>query len=66
LNPLPVRFLPSQEVIEDISNRLGRAIELLRHGIEVTGVLDPITQDLLIGITAELEKHLWMLQAQQL
>ncbi|MEI8211445.1 MAG: DNA starvation/stationary phase protection protein [Planctomycetota bacterium] len=66
LNPLPVRFLPSQEVIEDISNRLARVIELLRHGIEITGALDPITQDLLIGTTAGLEKHLWMLQAQQL
>lgn len=66
LNALHVRFLPSQEVIEDMSNRLLRVIVLVRDGVHATGALDPVTQDLLIGVAAGLEKHLWMLQAQQL
>lgn len=66
LNPLRSNFLSCQEVVEDVSNRLLALIELLRRSIEETGELDPVTQDLLIGITSELEKHLWMLQAQQL
>lgn len=66
LNALHVRFLPSQEGIEDMSNRLLRVIVVVRDGIHATGELDPVTQDLLIGIAAGLEKHLWMLQAQQL
>jgi starvation-inducible DNA-binding protein len=66
LNALHVRFLPSQEVIEDMSNRLLRVIVLVRDGVHATGDLDPVTQDLLIGVAAGLEKHLWMLQAQQL
>lgn len=66
LNPLRSNFLSCQEVVDDISNRLLSITESLRRGIAETGELDPVTQDLLIGITAELEKHLWMLQAQQL
>jgi len=66
LNPLHKRFLPTQEVIEEISNRIHRVIELLRNAIDLTGELDPVTQDILIGISRPLEKHLWMLQSQQL
>jgi starvation-inducible DNA-binding protein len=66
MNAIPVHFFPTQEVIDDLSNRLLRVIEFLREGIDKAGSLDPVTQDLLIGVTADLEKHLWMLQAQQL
>lgn len=66
LNPLHKRFLPTQEVIEEISNRIYRVIEFLREAIEKTGDLDAVTQDMLIGICGPLEKHLWMLQSQQL
>jgi len=66
LNPLHKRFLPTQEVIEEISNRIHHVIEWLREAIDKTGELDPVTQDMLIGICGLLEKHLWMLQSQQL
>jgi starvation-inducible DNA-binding protein len=66
LNPLHKRFLPTQEVIEEICNRIHRVVEWLREAIEKTGDLDPVTQDMLIGICGPLEKHLWMLQSQQL
>ncbi|MCY2975848.1 MAG: DNA starvation/stationary phase protection protein [Planctomycetota bacterium] len=66
LNPLHKRFLPTQEVIEEIGNRIHRVIGWLREAINETGNLDPVTQDMLIGICGPLEKHLWMLQSQQL
>jgi starvation-inducible DNA-binding protein len=66
LNPLRVQFLATQEVIEAISSRLHTVINFLRQAIGETGDVDPITQDMLIGITAQLEKHLWLLQSQQL
>ena len=39
-------------------------IEDLRTAIDETDELDPVTQDLLIGITGELEKQHWMFQAE--
>jgi starvation-inducible DNA-binding protein len=66
LNPLRMQFLPSQEVIEALSARLDSVIQFLRVAIAATGELDPVSQDLLIGVAASLEKHLWMLQSQHL
>ena len=40
-------------------------IDALRSSIEKLGDLDPITEDLCIAISGSLEKHLWMLQAQE-
>ena len=40
-----------------------RAIEGLAEAIDVTGRADPVSQDLLIGVSAGLEKHRWMLEA---
>ncbi|NUP15854.1 MAG: DNA starvation/stationary phase protection protein, partial [Streptomyces sp.] len=36
----------------------------LRERIDATDKADPVTQDLLIGITAELEKQRWMFEAE--
>ena len=66
LNPLRAQFLPTQEVIEAISSRIHTVTSFLRQAIDDTGDVDPVTQDMLIGITGQLEKHLWMLQSQQL
>lgn len=66
LNPIRTQFLPTQEVIHEISGRLHTLIGFFRGAIEAVGEIDPVTEDLLIGITSELEKHLWMLQSQQL
>jgi starvation-inducible DNA-binding protein len=48
-----------------IADRLETAIQRLRAGIKATSDSDPISQDLLIGISGELEKHLWMVQSQE-
>lgn len=36
----------------------------MRERIAVTGEPDPVSQDLLITLTADLEKHAWMFQAE--
>lgn len=36
----------------------------VRERIEQTGPADAVTQDLLIGLTADLEKQSWMFQAE--
>lgn len=43
---------------------LEAAIGRLRERIEATDKADPVSQDLLITITAELEKQRWMFDAE--
>jgi starvation-inducible DNA-binding protein len=47
------------------SDRLSSTIEGLRASLEAVAPHDPISEDLLIGIVGKLEKHLWMLQSQE-
>ncbi|QDT05949.1 Fine tangled pili major subunit [Rubripirellula lacrimiformis] len=58
-------FQTVDSTITSVSDALATTIAGLRSGIEVVGDLDPISEDLLIGISSSLEKHLWMLQAQE-
>ncbi|WP_259465852.1 Dps family protein [Rhodococcus opacus] len=53
------------EVVETIAANLAAVIARLRASIESTEKADPVTQDLLIGITARLEQLHWMWQAQR-
>ncbi|MFJ8106689.1 Dps family protein [Streptomyces sp. NPDC096132] len=43
---------------------LGAAITRMRDRVAATGEADPVSQDIFIGITADLEKHHWMFQAE--
>ncbi|MFJ4622969.1 Dps family protein [Streptomyces sp. NPDC088812] len=43
---------------------LGAVITRMRDRVAATEDPDPVSQDLLIGITADLEKHHWMFQAE--
>ncbi|MDQ0381594.1 Dps family protein [Amycolatopsis thermophila] len=61
---LPAGPLAGTAAVEAVTGVLAAAITGLRAGIEVTGEPDPVSQDLLIGITADLEKQHWMFQAQ--
>jgi starvation-inducible DNA-binding protein len=65
LTAFPDGMHRADETVTLISDRLATTVESLRSGIEKTGATDPVTEDLLIGISAVLEKHLWMLQAQE-
>lgn len=48
-----------------VADRLANGIQRLRQSIKVAGETDPITEDLLIGISRAIEKHLWMVQSQE-
>ncbi|MFF7277760.1 ferritin-like domain-containing protein [Streptomyces griseorubiginosus] len=52
------------EVVGVMVESLEAAITRLRERIEATEKADPVTQDLLIAITAELEKQRWMFDAE--
>ncbi|MCM1975043.1 MULTISPECIES: Dps family protein [Streptomyces] len=57
-------WLRDTEAIELMATSLEQSIGRLRHRIEATEEADPVTQDLLITITAELEKQRWMFDAE--
>jgi starvation-inducible DNA-binding protein len=57
-------WVKDAEVVEIMVAALGSVITRMRERVDATGKPDPVTQDLLIGITAELEKQHWMFQAE--
>ncbi|WP_328329663.1 MULTISPECIES: Dps family protein [unclassified Streptomyces] len=57
-------WISDDDVVELLVNALGGAIIRLRSAIAATDEPDPVSQDLLIGLTAELEKQRWMFQAE--
>ncbi|MFE1337173.1 Dps family protein [Streptomyces sp. NPDC058733] len=57
-------WLRDTEVVELMVRSLEEAVGRLRKRIDATDEPDPVTQDLLIGITAELEKQRWMFEAE--
>jgi starvation-inducible DNA-binding protein len=61
----PQHFVTATETVERCADALKATIDRLRSSISQLGDLDPISEDMLIGISAGLEKHLWMLQAQE-
>ncbi len=65
LSKYPGEFVKVGETIRLVADATKTTIDSLRNAIEKTGELDPVSEDLLIGIAGPLEKHLWMLQAQE-
>ncbi|MFG2576654.1 Dps family protein [Streptomyces sp. NPDC048481] len=57
-------WLRDEDVVTVIAETLGAAIARLRERIAATDEADPVTQDLLIAVTAELEKQRWMFEAE--
>ena len=58
---MPGGPVADNRAIEIVHGILTQAIEGLAEAIDVTGRTDPVTQDLLIGVSAGLEKHRWTL-----
>lgn len=54
------------ETVTMVADRLKTTSRCLRDSIEKVGQVDPISEDLLISICAPLEKHLWMVQSQEM
>lgn len=59
-----VEWQQDTEVVASIVDHLAAVIERVRERVTVTESADPVTQDLLVDITGQLEKLAWMWQAQ--
>ncbi|MDO0924737.1 DNA starvation/stationary phase protection protein [Streptomyces sp. TG1A-8] len=57
-------WLRDTEAVELLVSALETAIGRLRERIAQTEEADPVTQDLLIAVTADLEKQRWMFEAE--
>lgn len=61
----PREFVKVSDTISRVADAMKTTIDCLRSSIAKFGDLDPITEDLCIAISGTLEKHLWMVQAQE-
>jgi starvation-inducible DNA-binding protein len=60
----PEGWVDDMTAVRTLVEALGAVITRMRGRVEVTGEPDPVSQDIFIGITADLEKHHWMFQAE--
>jgi starvation-inducible DNA-binding protein len=58
-------YLQDDKVVAAFIERLTGIVSRMRQRVEATEKSDLITQDLLISVTADLEQHLWMFEAQR-
>ncbi|WP_030262137.1 Dps family protein [Streptomyces sp. NRRL B-24484] len=52
------------DTVAALVSALGAVIARMRQRIAATAEPDPVSQDILIGLTADLEKYSWMAQAE--
>jgi starvation-inducible DNA-binding protein len=64
IGAVPEGLIKDVDAVQTLVNALGAVIGRMRERIAATGDPDPVTQDVLIGLTADLEKHAWMFQAE--
>ncbi|MFI1103468.1 MULTISPECIES: Dps family protein [Streptomyces] len=64
IGKVPTGWIKDGDAVRILVDALGAVIARMRERIEATGDPDPISQDVLIGLTADLEKHAWMFQAE--
>ncbi|GFE21689.1 DNA starvation/stationary phase protection protein [Streptomyces libani] len=57
-------WIKDGDVVRAMVDALGAVIGRMRERITATADPDPVSQDILIGLTADLEKHRWMFQAE--
>jgi starvation-inducible DNA-binding protein len=64
VNPMPAGWQRDAEVVARMLRRLEGLSSRLGGWIDELAELDPVTQDLLIGIRRGIDKHAWMLRVQ--
>ncbi|MFD6286418.1 Dps family protein [Streptomyces sp. NPDC060205] len=57
-------WVKDTDAVGTLVDALGAVIGRMRQRVEATGEADPVSQDIFIQITADLEKHHWMFQAE--
>ncbi|MFB0615377.1 Dps family protein [Streptomyces sp. AGS-58] len=60
----PAGWVKDTDAVGTMVDALGAVIVRMRERVNATGEADPVSQDIFIGITADLEKHHWMFQAE--
>ena len=60
---LPTGYLPDNDAVELVVERLGRSIGRIREAMRAVEETDPASQDLLNSVLLDLEKQSWMFQA---
>jgi starvation-inducible DNA-binding protein len=60
----PAGWTKDTAAVDALVRTFSAVVERVRARIEETGPADAVTQDLLIGLTADLEKQSWMFQAE--
>ncbi|CAM5516389.1 DNA starvation/stationary phase protection protein [Streptomyces avidinii] len=61
---VPEGWINDADAVSTLRDALAAVIVRMRERITATGDADPVSQDLLIGVTGDLEKHHWMFQAE--
>ncbi|MEU9116851.1 DNA starvation/stationary phase protection protein [Streptomyces sp. NPDC048483] len=64
IGEVPDGWIKDGEVVRTLVTGLAAVIERMRERIIDTAEPDPVSQDILIGLAADLEKHHWMFQAE--
>ncbi|WP_030745486.1 Dps family protein [Streptomyces sp. NRRL F-5135] len=57
-------WIKDADVVGFLVDSLNSVVERMRERVRATDEPDPVTQDILIQVTADLEKHAWMFQAE--
>ncbi|MEV5694760.1 Dps family protein [Micromonospora globbae] len=65
LTEAPAGWQNDRDVVAYFIDAYAKVIAGLRERINDVAYTDPVTQDLLIAVTADLEKQYWMFQAEQ-
>src|SRR5579862_562568 len=63
-SPVATGPIDDEAVLREVAERVQYMTEQIRERMDRIGELDLVTQDLLIGIVAELEEQLWMTRSQ--
>ncbi|WP_333738646.1 Dps family protein [Streptomyces sp. IBSBF 2806] len=64
ISVVPAGWVKDSDAVGALVAALGAVITRMRERVGATGDADPVSQDIFIGITADLEKHHWMFQAE--
>ncbi|WP_432247586.1 Dps family protein [Streptomyces sanyensis] len=64
IGTVPEGWIQDTDAVKALVDALGAVIGRMRERIEATERPDPVSQDILISLTADLEKHAWMFQAE--
>ena len=64
LPPFPEGFVPATETVQRVTQAMDTVSMRMKERIVAIGDDDPVSQDILIGTTDEVEKAAWMLRSQ--